>query len=457
MRVLIADDEPNMLTSIGSFLKLESVAYELAPDGLAAKDLLCAQSFDAAILDIRMPQLDGIQLLRWIMKEGPAIPVIMMSAHGDVRDAVEALRLGAADYLIKPFDPDELLMRLKNAVRQRRLSADREACSRTSRSKPHETESTVMIGESQAMLDIQKLIERAAPTPATVLITGESGTGKEVAARRLHERSGREGPFVAVNLGAIPETLLESELFGYEKGAFTGASERKPGLFELADGGTLFLDEIGEMPQAMQVKILRALQERKVSRLGSTKALPFDARIVAATNRDLEAMVRDGSFREDLYYRVNVLRLVLPPLRERPQDIRALAIYFIDKLASAMGRRGMGIQPQALRLLDAHPFPGNARELQNVLERALIMCDGQELGPQDIQLGHFPRTQSQNAVPLSQSFVTPKPVMSLRELEKEAILASLERNGGKREATAAELGITRRTLLNKLTDYGMKG
>jgi len=185
--------------------------------------------------------------------------------------------------------------------------------------------------------------------------------------------------------------------------------------------------------------------------------LPFDARIVAATNRDLEAMVRDGSFREDLYYRVNVLRLVLPPLRERPQDIRALAIYFIDKLASAMGRRGMGIQPQALRLLDAHPFPGNARELQNVLERALIMCDGQELGPQDIQLGHFPRTQSQNAVPLSQSFVTPKPVMSLRELEKEAILASLERNGGKREATAAELGITRRTLLNKLTDYGMKG
>lgn len=457
MHIVVADDEPNLLKSIDTFLKSESIQTTLAKDGLAARNFLSEQAYDAAVLDIRMPGLDGLDLLKWIKDQGFSLPVIMMSAHGDVRDAVEAMRLGAYDYLVKPFDPDELVMRLRKAVRERRLSADREASHRPA------DDSARMIGDSPAIREALKLIEKAAPTPATILISGESGTGKEVAARLVHDRSGRQGAFVAVNLGAVPENLLESELFGYEKGAFTGASERKLGLFELADGGTLFLDEIGEMPAHMQVKILRAIQERKVMRLGGGKGIPVDARIVAATNRDLEAMVRDGTFREDLYYRVNVVRIRLPPLRDRPGDARALAIHFAEALAPRMGRRGITISAKALDTIAAYPFPGNVRELMNAVERALILAEGDELSPADFQLGTGALPVSGGHSGTEDSRATDLPftdasgsALSLDEIAKRAILSALERNGGKREATATELGITRRTLLNKLNEYGYR-
>jgi two-component system response regulator AtoC len=456
MRVIVADDEPNLLSSVGAFLKSESIDAVLSPDGAKAKTLLSEESFDAAVLDIRMPGLDGISLLRWIKDEGLSLPVIMMSAHGDVRDAVEAMRLGAFDYLVKPFDPDELAIRLKKAVRDRRLSADREVSKRPAQARVR------MVGESAAVKEALRLVERAAPTPSTVLITGESGTGKEVAARLIHDRSGRQGAFVAVNLGAVPENLLESELFGYEKGAFTGAAERKLGLFELADGGTLFLDEIGEMPAHMQVKILRAIQERKVMRLGGSQGVPVDARIVAATNRDLESMVNAGTFREDLYYRVNVVRIHLPPLRERPGDAVALALHFVESLAPTLGRKGAKLGKDALTLISTYPFPGNVRELSNAVERALILADGDELQARDFQLGagkrfpdSKPSAQTSGTESGALAFLTADGTpRSIAEMEKLVILAALERNEGKRESTATELGITRRTLLNKLNEYG---
>lgn len=456
MRILVADDEPNLLSSMGTFLKAESIEAQLSPDGAKAKALLSDVSFDAAVLDIRMPGLDGISLLRWIKDEGLTLPVIMMSAHGDVRDAVEAMRLGAYDYLVKPFDPDELLIRLRKAVRDRRITAEHEVARRPA------GERLRMIGNSPAVVEALRLIDRAGPTPSTVLITGESGSGKEVAARLVHERSGRPGSFVAVNLGAIPDSLLESELFGYEKGAFTGAVDRKLGLFELADGGTLFLDELGEMPQHMQVKILRAIQERKVTRLGGTKGIPVDVRIVAATNRDLEAMVAEGTFREDLYYRINVVRIHLPPLRERPGDAAILASHFVDGLSPRLGRKGATLAPDALALIAAYPFPGNVRELSNAVERALILADGDQLHASDFQLGSGPRRVLPDSQPLASAVAAcADPFVDkdgrpyqLAEIERLAILASVGRNQGKREASALELGITRRTLFNKLNEYG---
>jgi two-component system response regulator AtoC len=449
MRVLVADDEPNLLSSIGAFLKAESIESVLAPDGSKAKNMLSEEPFDAAVLDIRMPGLDGMSLLSWIKEEGLILPVIMMSAHGDIQDAVEAMRLGAFDYLVKPFDPDELAIRLRKAVRERRLSADREASRRPA------GEHVKMVGDSPAVKEALRLIERAAPTPSTILITGESGTGKEVAARLVHERSGRQGAFVAVNLGAVPENLLESELFGYEKGAFTGASERKLGLFELADSGTLFLDEIGEMPAHMQVKILRAIQERKVMRLGGTKGVPVDARIVAATNRNLEVMVEEGSFREDLYYRINVVRIHLPPLRERPGDARALAGHFLEALAPFVGKKGARLSAGAFELISTYSFPGNVRELSNAVERALILADGDELQASDFRLGSVGKAQAAAPEKPVAPFLNPEGrPYSIAEIEKQAILAALERNNGKRETSAQDLGITRRTLLNKLNEYG---
>lgn len=445
--VLIVDDEANLRSSLSEFLSLDGYQSEGAASGAEALDLLERRVFDAVVLDLRMPGMDGLETLDRILASGPAVPVIMMSAHGEISDAVSAMKRGAVDYLVKPFDPAELSLRLGKAIADARVVRRAEAGARNA--------DRHWIGEDPAMRAIETLVARVAPTATTVLITGESGTGKEVFAREIHRLSPRAaGPFVAVNVAALPESLLESELFGYEKGAFTGAIARRAGLFELASGGTLFLDEVGEMSPATQVKLLRVLQERTVTRVGGERAIPVDARIVAATNRDLEADVGTGRFREDLYFRLNVIRLRVPPLRERPGDIAPLAGAFLARFASEMGKDIRGIEPAALRSLESHPFPGNVRELENAVERAVILCDGDALKARDF----WPESGSTHGDAAhggaGHDAADGEPV-TVREAERRAIVAALARNGEHRERTARELGISRRTLLNKMREYGL--
>jgi two-component system response regulator AtoC len=441
VKVLVADDEKNIRDSIARFLSLEKIESTCVENGLAARRLLEEQVFAAGIVDLRMPAMDGLALLRWIRETGLRLPVIMISAFGEVRDAVEAMKLGAQDYVVKPFDPEELVVRLKKIIEAQSLR------DRVDLETREEGQEAVSLGRSPAMKALVRMIEKVAATPAMVLITGESGTGKEVVARLIHARSPRsEGPFVAVNVAGIPDTLLESELFGYERGAFTGAERRKNGLFEVASGGTMFLDEIGEMAPQLQVKLLRVLQDRRIQRLGGTQAIPVDARILAATNRDLEALVESGRFREDLYYRLNVVHLHIPPLRERLEDVPLLAGELIRKLNHKLGTAVRAVQPEALERLGRYSFPGNVRELENLLERAMIFAEGDILRSADLDLeagrgAELPR----RAGPAT-----------LESLEREAVAAALHRWEGNRTRAAEELGITRRTLLNKIKQYGIE-
>jgi len=452
VKILIVDDEKQLASSLKDYFEPDGIDADIALDGKEGKRKLEEHPYDVLVSDLRMPGLNGMQLLRWVKDEGPNIPVIMMSAHGEIRDAVEAMKIGAYDYLVKPFDPDELLIRIKKAVENHRLYLSFRAG--TSGKKG----AGGMIGESPRIKEITHVLEKAAPSPATILLTGESGTGKEVAARMVHILSKREGPFVPINMGAFPEHLLESELFGYEKGAFTGADARKQGLVESAQGGTLFLDEIADLPLHLQVKLLRVLQERKVQRLGSLKGTPIDLRVVAATNRDLEEELKLGKFREDLYYRINVIRVRLPPLRDRREDIPLLAGAFLAQFSSTIGRKIEGISQEALDLLMQHDFPGNVRELENAIERACILSDSAILQPRDfdfIAARHVPEKESSNEV--VKPHVPADKARTLEETEKETIMIALARNSFHREKTANELGITRRTLLNKIKEYNLDG
>ena len=436
MKILVADDEKNIRDSIAAYLAAEGIETSVAADGVEARARLEAEAFDGLILDLRMPRVDGLAILGWLREAGPPVPVIVISAYADVRDAVQAMKLGARDYLVKPFDPDELVLRLRRVLSEEALADQAEAGRRAAALGG-------WIGEDDRMKAVRALVEKVAPTSSTVLITGESGTGKEVVARLLHGLSANAGgPFVAINLGGVPEGLLESELFGHEKGAFTGAADRKRGMFELASSGTLFLDEIGEMPMHLQVKLLRVLQEKKVQRLGGTQAIPINARIVAATNRDLEAALREGKFREDLYYRLNVIRIEVPPLRDRRADIPALAGWFVEKLNRQMGRRVRGIDPDALARLSAYNFPGNVRELENRIERAYILCSTDMISARDL------------GEPFSRAPRTPR-TGRLHDQERELIERTLARHGGNRTRAAEELGISRRTLLNKIKEAGL--
>ena len=450
MRILIVDDEKQLALSLKEYFEPDGIEADMALDGTTARQKLEENPYDALVSDLRMPGLNGMQLLRWVKDEGPNIPVIMMSAHGEIRDAVEAMKIGAYDYLVKPFDPDELLIRIRKAVENHRMALSFRAGASGKKAVGG------MIGESPRIKEITRMLEKAAPSQATILLTGESGTGKEVAARMVHSLSKREGPFVPINMGAFPEHLLESELFGYEKGAFTGADVRKQGLVESAQGGTLFLDEIAELPLHLQVKLLRVLQERKVQRLGSLKGTPIDLRVVAATNRDLEEQLKLGKFREDLYYRINVIRVRLPPLRERREDIPLLAGAFLAHFSSNMGRKIEGISQEALDLLLRHDFPGNVRELENAIERACILSDSSILQPRDfdfIAARHLPSPAEDSR--RNEKEKTAGGVKTLEEIEKETIMVALARNSFHREKTAAELGITRRTLLNKIKEYNL--
>lgn len=440
MKVLVCDDEENIRKLLKRLLNLEGIDADCAENGLSAQRMIASERYDAIVADLRMPGLDGLGLLRWIRAEGFRVPVMMISAHGDINDAVTALKEGADDYLVKPFDPDELLIKLKGLVKAQNLMNAAEG----------EKKSSGFLGASSSVEQIRRIIERIAPSSATVLITGESGTGKEVAARQIHALSSvSSGPFMAINIGGVPENLIESELFGYEKGAFTGAEGRKPGLFELASGGTLFLDEIGDMPAALQVKILRVLQEKKITRLGGTSEIPINARIVAATNRNLEDMVREGTFREDLFYRLNVVRIRIPPLRERPDDIPVLAQAILAKYAESMGMRIKGFSPEALDALSQHPFYGNVRELENVIERAMIFADSDVIEARDLDLRQaLGRGDGKDTIPIQDA-------QSLKDIERNAIIRSLHRWEGNRTRSAEELGISRRTLITKIQEYGI--
>lgn len=434
MKILVVDDEKNIRESIIKFLSLETIEGRGAANGLSALRLLEEDVFDAAVVDLKMDGMDGLTLLGRLKEERPLLPVIMISAFGEVQDAVSAMKLGARDYIVKPFDPEELVLKIKSVVENQRLK-------NTIASAGHqEPRSSSMIGDSSEIKKIKKLIEKVAANPSNVLILGESGTGKEVAARMIHECSGREDkPFVAVNLGGIPENLLESELFGYEKGAFTGAVSNKPGLFETASAGTIFLDEIGDMPLHLQVKLLRVIQERKIQRLGSTKLVPVNARLISATNRNLDQLVKEGTFREDLFFRLNVIKIELPPLRDRKEDIRLLAGHFIAKFNALMDRKIKNVTPGALEKLESYDFPGNIRELENIIERAFIFCETDNLTPHDIDIKEQGRNSGKKG--------------TIKEVEHLMIIEALQRWEGNRTKAADELGITRRTLINKIKEY----
>jgi len=449
MKILIVDDEPNIRDLMHRYLSLDGIESDCAENGLSAQRMLSEVAYDACLVDLKMPGMDGLSLISWIRSEGFRMPIIMVSAHGEISDAVSALKEGAQDYIVKPFDPEELVIRLKKLVEAQHLRNLVESETRNNTDEDKQ----IFVGESSSIKRIKEVIGKISDTNSTVLITGESGTGKEVVAREIHASSPvKDGPFVAINIGGVPENLLESELFGYEKGAFTGAVSRKTGMFELASGGTLFLDEIGDMPLSLQVKILRVLQDRKITRLGGTAAMPINARIIAATNKDLEQRVRDGVFREDLFYRLNVVRIVIPPLRERREDIPLLAAGILKRLNRQMGHKVTGFSADALALLCSHEFYGNVRELENILERAVIFSSGDEIQRDDLDLrGSVSlHTQSKEETKLSDA-----EAKSLKDVEIDAIIRALHRWEGNRTRAAEELGISRRTLINKIAEYDL--
>ncbi|HUW70937.1 MAG TPA: sigma-54 dependent transcriptional regulator [bacterium] len=450
MRILIVDDERNIRESLQRLLSLDGIDSVVAADGCEALAMLRAEPFDAIVTDLRMPVMGGQELLEQARAEGIRCPIFMMSALGEIRDAIKALKSGATDYLIKPFEPEDFIHKLQTAIASRRLEDKVEVDLRTG---PAESR---LIGDGVAMRSLRHDIEKLAGSDATVLITGESGSGKEVVAREIHALSPRSGePFVAVNIGGIHESLMESELFGHEKGSFTGAEARKPGLFELAGSGTLFLDEIGEMPVRLQVKMLRVLQERTVRRLGGTRDIPVPARIMAATNRDIEAMVREGGFREDLYYRLNVLRVEVPPLRERRDDIPMLAGHLLARLRARMSKGDIRLSGEAQEALAGYSWPGNVRELENVIERALIYADDNLISAGDLD---FPAGYRAAIVVTAPRGAAAAPlVTSLDHLEREAIERALASHGGNRTRAAEALGISRRTMLYRIKRYGLDG
>ncbi|GEN05326.1 two-component system, NtrC family, response regulator AtoC [Myxococcus fulvus] len=454
--VLLVDDDPAVAKVLGALLGQAGLATHTARNGTEALALLERWPVDVVVSDVRMPGMDGMQLLAEMGRLWPDVPVILITAHGTVPLAVEAMKAGAADFVLKPFDREEILFTIRKAL----LRAQGEATN-----EPLRTPSA-FVGGSQRMMEAQALLAKAATGMATVLLRGESGTGKELAAKAVHDGSPRHaGPFVKLHCAALPDTLLESELFGYEKGAFTGAATRKPGRVELAHGGTLFLDEIGDISLAVQVKLLRVIQERELERLGGTQTVKVDVRFVAATHQPLEDLVKAGRFREDLFYRLNVVPLWLPSLRERPEDIEPLARHFLDIHARTNGKPPFTLTPDGLAVLRAQPWPGNVRQLQNFLERLVVLSDGQTLTGDDVsrELARQPGlttpvlTPPQGVTALaSPAAESGRTLESQRKgTEKQALVDALARAGDNRTLAARLLGISRRTLYNKLEEHAL--
>ena len=440
LRILVVDDEAIVRDSLGGWLRQDGHQVDVAESAREALRLAAAARHDIALVDIKMPGMDGLELQGRLAQAVPGLTVIVMTAYASVETAVAAMKAGAYDYIVKPFDPDDLSLLIQRAGEHRSLRAENQ---RLKESLAQVTAPPPLLGESLGMKRVQELINTVAPTDASVLITGESGTGKELVARALHARSPRRfNPLVVVNCGALPEGLLESELFGHEAGAFTGARARHKGKFEAAEGGTIFLDEIGEVSAKVQVDLLRVLDEKKVTRLGGNTPVAVDFRVVAATHRDLAAMVRDSAFREDLYWRLNVVVVDLPPLRERPGDIPGLADHFLERFAQAMNRHPPTFSPAARDALLAYPWPGNVRELQNAIERAVVVAKGDVLSPSDLPV---------------RVTASPRPAgpQSLADAEKEHIASVLESSGWNITHAARILEVDRVTLYHKIRRYGL--
>ncbi|MFZ5485185.1 MAG: sigma-54-dependent transcriptional regulator [Pseudomonadota bacterium] len=436
-KILVVEDDAALREALTDTIELAGQRVVSAPDGESALAVLGREPVDMVLSDVQMPGMDGHALLRRVKALRPGIPFILMTAYGQIERAVEAMKDGAADYLPKPFEPDRLLAVVARYLPSRgAVGSD-------------------VIAEDSRMRALLELADRVAATDATVLLTGESGVGKEVVARHIHARSARRaGPFVAVNCAAIPENLVESTLFGHERGAFTGATTAHAGKFEQAQGGTLLLDEVSEIPLNVQAKLLRVLQEKLVERLGGRTALALDVRVLAASNRDLEAWVREGRFREDLYYRLNVFPLEIPPLRARPADILPLARHFLAVHAGSVGREGFLLSPAACAQLTTHTWPGNIRELSNVMQRAMILAPGQRIEPEHLLL---PRASGSPVSEPERAAAESVRPAQIKDMEKTMILDTLSRLNGSRKRTAEELGISERTLRYKLQKYREEG
>jgi DNA-binding NtrC family response regulator len=442
--ILVVDDEASARTALAEMLKSEGYTVETAADGFKALGRLPNFEPDLVLTDFHMPGLDGIELMEKLKEHDAELPVIVMTAFGAVETAVSAMRKGAADYLLKPLNMDELLIVLERALERTRLR--RETTELRSRLEERYSFENI-VGSSQEMQQVFKSVVQIAPSRATVLLTGESGTGKELVAAAIHHRSPRAaGPFVRLHCAALAETLLESELFGHERGAYTGADRKREGRFEQANGGTLFLDEIGEISLGTQVKLLRVLQEREFERVGGNQTLHVDVRVIAATNRDLKAMVTAGKFREDLYYRLNVINLTLPSLRERPSDVPALAMHFLKRYADENGKAVHSISDAALALLANHSWPGNVRELENVIERAVVIAEGSTLEAHHLP-AEFAAVSRRGGAPVV-------PGATMDALERYAITKTLEAVGGSTSRAAEILGISVRKIQYKLQEYG---
>ncbi|HIE26916.1 TPA: sigma-54-dependent Fis family transcriptional regulator [Candidatus Poribacteria bacterium] len=439
-RILIVDDEANIRRVLLANLKAAGYETVAASSGYEALQKISEEKFDLVLLDKNMLGMGGIETLKQIKAKDADIIVIIMTAYQSVESAIAAMKEGAYDYITKPFDMDALKNSVKNALERKQLVEENRAL----KAQLGQQTKTNLIAKSRAMLQILELIERVADSMSNVLIYGETGTGKEVIARAIHDKSiRRDRPFVKVNCATLPENLLESELFGHVKGAFTDAIKDRVGRLEIAEGGTLFFDEIGELSRATQVKLLRLAQERKYEQLGSSETKKADVRIISATNKDLQKAIADGEFREDLYYRLNVISIKVPPLRERKEEIPALTYHFLERHAETKEKSFAQISPEALQLLMDYSWPGNVRELENVIERAIAIGQGDALLPQ-----HLPKELRQE---LPSEF--PKVGATIKEMEKQLILRTLEQTSGNQTKAAQILGITRQTLINKLKEY----
>jgi DNA-binding NtrC family response regulator len=445
--ILVVEDEPKLRRLLELQLAEEGLPARTADTAEAGLKLLNQEAFDLVVTDFKLPGMSGLEFLHAIKRVNANLPVIVMTAYGTVETAVEAMKAGASDYVLKPFSLEELVLVIRKELASRAIRDENRAL-REALGRRYEYKNVV--ATSEKMQAVLALVERVAASNATVLLGGESGVGKDLIARAIHENSRRaSGPFVKINSTAIPENLLESELFGYEKGAFSGAVSSKPGKFELADKGTLFLDEIGDVPAAVQVKLLRVLQDREFERLGGTKTLKVDVRLIAATNRDLRAALEEGTFREDLYYRLNVVAIDIPPLREHKEDIPALAAFFLEKLARESGQPVRSLTPEALRKLIDYHWPGNVRELENILARGVTLAASEVLDVADIHLD----SPSSRAVTSSTTALPPG--MTLEQWEDEMIREALRRSNGNKSQAARALGLSRNAFRYRLSKIGV--